>query len=203
MPKKSQPFSLREIVERITEELTEVLTAEVERRVTEAMKSVKLEASSAKADGRRGGRLCPVPGCGKAGAGPRNRWFCKEHARSISVTEQRSILARNKRHAGDGRLNAAVPSDQIVRLPPKNKRAGRSLDMSCRAEGCPNRSGGPRSGFFCDLHRTQLTPEEQKLAREAYKARLKYGGDEPVRPPAPKSAQPVPPIVRKATAEAS
>ena len=201
MKKQSQPFSLREVVERVTEELTEALSAEVERRVAEALRSVKLEAGSSKVDGRRGGRLCPVPGCGKPGAGPRNRWFCKDHAHSISVTEQRSILARNKRLADEGRLNAAVPSDLIVRLPPKNKRSGRALDMSCRVEGCPNRSGGPRSGFICELHRSQLTPDEQKQAREAHKARRQGAVAEPARPAAPKLAQPVPPIVRKAASE--
>ena len=199
MPKKSQPFSLREVVERITEELTEVLAAEVERRVAEVVRTLKADVGSSRVDGRRGGRLCPVPGCGKAGAGPRNRWFCKAHAGSISVTEQRSILARNKRLTAEGRQNAAVPSGLIVRLPPKTKRAGRTLDMSCRVLACPNRSGGPRSGFICDLHRSQLPPDEQKQAREEYKARLRNGG-EVARPAAPKVAQPVPPIVRKADA---
>ena len=197
MPKKSQPFNLREVVERITGELAEVLSAEVERRVSEALRSVKTEAGAGRVDGRRGGRLCPVPGCGKSGAGPRNRWFCKEHAGSISVTEQRSILARNKRLADDGRQNVAVPSGLIVRLPPKTKRVGRSLDMSCRAPGCPNRSGGPRAGFICDHHRAQLTPEEQKQARDEYKARARDGIAEEPRPMPPRVAQPVPPIIRK------
>src|SRR5438270_14062311 len=44
-------------------------------------------------DRRLGGRLCPVPGCGKPGAGPRNRWFCKDHAKSLPVAEQRRLLA--------------------------------------------------------------------------------------------------------------
>jgi len=58
-----------------------------------------------------------------------------------------------------------VPSQRIVRLPPKQPRARRTLDMSCRVEGCPNRSRGPRAGFICETHRAQLSPQEQLEAR--------------------------------------
>ena len=47
--------------------------------------------------------------------------------------------------------------------------------MSCRLEGCPNRSRGPRAGFICDQHRTQLTAEEQKAARQRWNDRSKAG----------------------------
>ena len=198
MPQKNQPPSIREVVERVTEELTEALTAEIERRVVEAMRSLKADVGAGRVDGRRGGRLCPVPGCGKPGAGPRNRWFCKEHANKLSVTEQKSILERNRRLASEGKLPTAVPSERIVRLPPKLKRARRALDMTCRVEGCTNRSRGPRAGFICDTHRAQLSVAEQKQAREEYKARLRNGGVAPV--PVPAKALPVPPIVRKAEA---
>src|SRR6267143_994937 len=39
-----------------------------------------------------GVRLCPNPGCKNPGAGPRNRWFCREHARSVPIREQKRIL---------------------------------------------------------------------------------------------------------------
>jgi hypothetical protein len=194
MPKKSPPQSLRAVVDRITEQLTEILASEVERRVFEALRSVKTDVGGRKVDGRRGGRLCPVPGCGKPGAGPRNRWFCREHARDLSVSEQKGILERNKRLVAEG-----VPPERVVRLPPKLKRSRGALDMTCRVTGCTNRSRGPRAGFICDAHRAELTPEEQKEAREAYKARKRKGGEA-----APvvvnRVPHPVPPIVRKAEA---
>jgi hypothetical protein len=94
-----------------------------------------------------------------------------------------------------------VPASRITRLPPKEKRARRSLDMTCRVEGCPNRSRGPRVGFICDTHRAQLSPEEQKQARQRWNDRQK-GVAAPAapksEPPAPKVVAPVAPIIRKA-----
>ena len=135
---------------------------------------------------------------GKPGAGPRNRWFCRDHAGKLSATEQKSILARNKRLQSEGKLPTVVPAGAIMRLPPKQKRARRTLDMSCRAEGCPNRSGGPRAGFFCDQHRGQLSPDEQEATRARWNERRKGGGAQASAPAEPKTASPVPPIVRKA-----
>ena len=196
MAQKNQPPDFRQVVERIVSQLTDLVVGEVERRVSEALRSMKSELGNIKVDGRRGGRLCPVPGCGKAGAGPRNRWFCQEHARSLSATEQRGLIERNKRLASEGKLNAQVPADLVVRLPTKIIRGRRSLDMTCRVDGCSNRSRGPRAGFICDQHRAKLTPEEMKDAREVYKARLK-GLPEKA---GPKALAAVPPIVRKAEA---
>lgn len=202
---KNPQQSFRDVIDQITEQLAALLTSEVEHRVSEALRLVKSElsqglgTSSGKVDGRRGGRLCPVPGCGKPGAGPRNRWFCREHAQKLSVAEQKGVLERNKRLAAEGKLPTAVPSDRIVRLPPKVKRQSRMLDMTCRVEGCTNRSRGPRAGFICDQHRLQLTPEEQKQARDLYKARQMTAKVE-VLPALPRPAVPVPPIVRKAEA---
>jgi hypothetical protein len=199
MPLKKQPQSLRSVVDRISEELQEVISAEVERRVTEAIKMFRAEmraAASDHGDQRRGGRLCPVAGCGKPGAGPRNRWFCREHAQKLSVEEMRGIAERNKRHEVEGKLPTKVSEERVVRLPPKKLKTPRTLDMSCRVEGCTNRSRGPRSGFICDTHRAQLTREEQLAAREQYKLRL---AQKPVEAPrAQLPPAPVPPIVRKA-----
>ena len=50
-------------------------------------------------------------------------------------------------------------------------RPGRALDMSCRVEGCKNRSRGPRFGFICDEHRKKLSKKDQQAARDAWKAR--------------------------------
>ena len=212
MPPKKKPVSLRDVVDRISEELTEVISAEVERRVAAALSTMKAELKAAQAarpvahhkpapvDQRRGGRLCPVPGCNNQGAGPRNRWFCRDHAKKFSVTEMKSILERNKRLQTEGKLPTKVTADRLVRLPPKKVKARRTLDMICRVEGCGNRSRGPRTGFICDMHRAQLTPEEQLAAREAYKTRLKSKPVETPRPSLPPA--PVPPIVRKAESPA-
>ena len=48
---------------------------------------------------------------------------------------------------------------------------GRKLDMTCRVAGCKNRSGGPRWGFICELHRNKLSAKQQQAAREAWNAR--------------------------------
>ena len=110
-------------------------------------------------DGRRAGRLCPVPNCGKPGAGPRNRWFCKEHAKSLPVSEQRRLLtvAREK-------------GAELRRAESRKRRggAGRKLDMSCRVAGCKNTSRGPRFGFICDKHRKELSAKEQQAARDKW-----------------------------------
>ena len=202
MSPKNSDLNLRAIFDRFSSELSAAIHAHVEARLSRALASMPTPSSGGhgvKTDRRRGGRLCPVPGCGQAGAGPRNRWFCRDHARKLSATEQKSILERNRRLAAEGKLPTQVPSQRIVRLPPKQARARRTLDMSCRVEGCPNRSRGPRAGFICETHRAQLSPQEQLEARIRWKARLAG------RPAAPaqltekaSSPTPVPPIVRKA-----
>ena len=192
MPKKNRTASFRALFD----QLADAIAAFVDEQVAAAIARTPA-ARGASADGRRAGRLCPVPGCGEAGAGPRNRWFCRDHARKLSVAEQKSILERNRRLASEGKLPTAVPAQRIVRLPPKQQRPKRALDMSCRVESCTNRSRGPRAGFICDEHRAELTPEEQKAARGRWNARAKG-----LTPPPPVQAKalpaPVPPIVRKA-----
>lgn len=179
------------------DQLATALTAMVEEQVNAALARTQ-GTTVAHTDGRRSGRLCPVPGCGRPGAGPRNRWFCKEHAAKLSPDQQRGILDRNRKLAAEGKLPTAVPEQRIVRLPPKQQRPRRALDMSCRVEGCSNRSRGPRAGFICDEHRAGLSPDEQRAARERWNARAKglVPSPAPVDPrPLP---APVPPIVRKA-----
>jgi len=197
---RDNPF--RDLINQFTSELTSAITSQVQAQVAQALARMApkagkvLRAVATKIDGRRGGRLCPVPGCGQPGAGPRNRWFCKNHSSKLSVTEQKSILARNKRLEGEGKLPTAVPAGSIKRLPPKEKRARRALDMSCRVEGCPNRSRGPRAGFICDQHRGVLSVDEQKAARTRWNDLAKSGGAKVAAQPKP-AASPVPPIVRK------
>jgi hypothetical protein len=196
MAQKPNDAALRAIIDRFTRDLTQAVAQQVQEQVAQAISQFR--GTVAKSDGRRAGRLCPVPGCGQPGAGPRNRWFCKNHSGKLSATEQKSILERNRRLAAEGKLPTAVPAQRIVRLPPKTQRARRSLDMSCRVEGCPNRSRGPRAGFICDQHRNELSPDEQRAARDRWNARAKgktmaSSGDQQQ-----KAISPVPPIVRKA-----
>lgn len=206
MAKRIQDSSFRVLIDRFTQELSSAIAAKVEAQVAIALSRLNLKtpvaaaAGKARPDGRRSGRLCPVPGCGKPGAGPRNRWFCREHAGKLSATEQKGILERNRRLAAEGKLPTQIPAQRIVRLPPKGPRARRTLDMSCRVEGCPNRSRGPRAGFICDQHRAELNPEEQRQARERWNARLKSNGA--AKPAEQPKAIPVPPIVRKAESAA-
>src|SRR5438067_12171217 len=60
-----------------------------------AARAEQMFARSAFARGgrRTGIRMCPFPGCKHAGAGPRNRWFCREHARSVHGRVQKWNLA--------------------------------------------------------------------------------------------------------------
>ena len=208
MAKRNKEVPFRALVERFTSELTAAIQDQVEAQVGALLARVQFgggaSSSSArgrlvagKADGRRSGRLCPVPGCGKPGAGPRNRWFCRDHVQKLSTSEQKGILERNRRLAAEGKLPTQVPAQRIVRLPPKQPRARRTLDMSCRVESCPNRSRGPRAGFICDQHRAELSPDEQRQARERWNARHK-GETVAQAPEAPARAIAVPPIVRKA-----
>lgn len=221
MPRKGSSsvgeVSIRSLIDRFTSEIAQAIATETEARVTALLRSLPEDTvtrlkngkrpagptagSSSFTDGRTGARLCPVPGCGQRGAGPRNRWFCKTHVARLSVQEQKNIVERSKRHAEEGKLPTPIPAERIVRLPPKKPRAGRMLEMTCRVEGCTNRSRGPRAGFICDLHRSQLSVDEQKAAREAWKVRARAvaaARAEPA-PAAPTPIPtPVPPIVRKA-----
>src|SRR5215470_5156011 len=197
MAQRNRDGSFRALIERFAQDLSAAISELVQEQVKQAV--ARVAGGRVEADGRRSGRLCPVPGCGEPGAGPRNRWFCRDHARKLSAAEQKSILEHNKRLAAEGKLPTAVPAQRIVRLPPKSPRPRRSLDMSCRVDGCPNRSRGPRAGFICDLHRAQLSPDEQREARERWNAR--HRGiplpETEARHEAP-AITPVPPIVRKA-----
>jgi hypothetical protein len=205
MANQTKDGAFRSLIDRFTRDLTAAIAQQVEEQVAAALSRMKVSGSGSRArlDGRRSGRLCPVPGCGEPGAGPRNRWFCKEHSSKLSATEQKSILERNRRLAAEGKLPTAVPSQRIVRLPAKSPRPRRALDMSCRVEGCTNRSRGPRAGFICDQHRAEMSADEQRAARERWNARQKGGASVPSAEQTKALPSPVPPIVRKAeTAEA-
>src|SRR2546430_6851107 len=134
MAQRNRDASFRALIERFAQDLSSAIGELVQRQVNDAV--ARASAGRVEVDGRRAGRLCPVPGCGEPGAGPRNRWFCREHSKKLSASEQKSILERARRLGPDAKLPTAVPAQRIVRLPPKAPRPRRSLDMSCRVEGC-------------------------------------------------------------------
>jgi len=199
MAKRNNEASFRAVFERFSREFSTALAALIETQVAAAVSRMQAGARGLqRADGRRAGRLCPVPGCGEPGAGPRNRWFCRDHSKKLSATEQKSILERSRRLGSDAKLPTAIPAQRIVRLPAKAQRPRRTLDMSCRVDGCLNRSRGPRAGFICDQHRAELSPDEQRSARERWNARHKGQALPPVVEQPKVLPAPVPPIVRKA-----
>jgi hypothetical protein len=173
---KSQQQNLDQMVASVVARLAAGVASAVEQQVAERLRTrlpaltrgaPAARAAKAGKAGRRGVRLCPVPGCGEPGAGPRNRWFCSEHAGSLPVKEQKRLLAASKASA------LALPAGKGKAAKGGRKARGNGMDMSCRVEGCPNRSRGPRFGFICDEHREKLSADEQQKARDAYKLKQK------------------------------
>ena len=144
---------LQSMLENVIEQFAAAIAARAEKMFMKGRTAGKA---------RGGSRTCPYPGCKKAGNGPRNRWFCKDHAKSVPVREQKRILAERRSSGG-----AALVVKQKRRASP---RKGTKLNMSCRVEGCKNVSRGPRFGFICDEHRKKLSAKEQAAAREKWKA---------------------------------
>jgi len=60
--------------------------------------------------------LCPVPGCGKPGAGPKYGWFCKEHASLPDGEKLKYRAARRVKPSGE------VPAPEPKAVKPKAKR---------------------------------------------------------------------------------
>ena len=153
------PNSLQSILEGLIDRIAAAIAA----KARPGRAAAPARAAARPAGGKSGGRICPAPGCGEPGAGPRNRWFCRPHSASLSVTEQKRLLAQ----AGAKRSAKATPSAARK----AGRRGARKLNMNCRVAGCPNVSRGPRFGFICDKHRRDLSKAEQKAAREKYNAR--------------------------------
>lgn len=145
---KTQP--LHGLLDRFIDQFASVIAARAQELISR---------TAGQRDNRSSGRMCPFPGCKKLGAGPRNRWFCRDHAKSVPVKEQKRLLEVRAKSAG-----AALV---IGRRRGPNK--GKKLDMHCRVEGCKNTSRGPRFGFICDDHRKKLSAKEQLAAREKWK----------------------------------
>lgn len=126
----------------------------------------KASAPKAAAGGSKRSYPCPYPGCKNPGNGPRNRWFCAEHAQSVPVREQKRLLA--ERAAKNGA--ALVVKGRKGKKRRSSPLKGKKLDMSCRVPGCKNPSKGPRWGFMCEKHLKDLSPKQQREAREKWRA---------------------------------
>lgn len=66
---------------------------------------------------------------------------------------------------------AALPAkgdkaDKAAPAKRRSNRAGKKLDMACRAPGCKNRSKGPRYHFLCDEHLKPTSAPVEALAME-------------------------------------
>ncbi len=153
----ARPPNLHGMLDKFLDQFASVVAARASAKLAGKM-------GGAARRGRKGGkvRICPYPGCKNPGNGPRNRWFCKDHAKSVPVREQKRILAERAQKGG-----AALVVKARTRRTSANK--GRKLDMHCRVDGCKNESRGPRFGFICDDHRKKLSAKEQRDAREKWK----------------------------------
>jgi hypothetical protein len=81
--------------------------------------------------------------------------------------QQARPVGRPQRAAGG---NTRAPGGASANERRRRAMTGRKLDMSCRIEGCKNRSGGPGKGYMCPTHQ-KLPKKVQQAARDAWKAK--------------------------------
>jgi hypothetical protein len=71
---------------------------------------------------------------------------------------------------GGGRKSGGAPGGASANERRSRAMKGRKLDMSCRVDGCKNRSGGPLHGYMCADHQ-KLPKKAQQAARDAWRAK--------------------------------
>ena len=65
MSNQTRDASFRSVIDRFTRELTAVISRQVDEQVSAALSRIQVGGGMrVHLDGRRSGRLCPVPGCG-------------------------------------------------------------------------------------------------------------------------------------------
>lgn len=104
---------IQEIIARAAQEIAQAvrenIAAEVARLVqssgvsisaalTERATASSSSSSGAAAERKRRKILCPVPGCGRPGGGPKWGWFCAEH-KNLSPEEKEQARAASRAHA--------------------------------------------------------------------------------------------------------
>jgi hypothetical protein len=83
------------------------------------------------------------------------------------------LAARIASYGNQKKPAVALPAAKQKAAGRRGPRAGKKLDMSCRVEGCQNRSRGPRFGFMCAEHGKTLSKAQQAEARTTWN--VKHG----------------------------
>ena len=86
------------------------------------------------------------------------------------LAHQFAELVAGRLAATLGRLGGAVTNAGKAARKTKGLKGVKKV-MTCRVQGCKNRSGGPYWGYICETHRKSLSKAQQQAAREAFKAR--------------------------------
>jgi hypothetical protein len=95
--------TLNDIVARAAAEIAQAVRDNVALEVTRMVGGVTGRGGSAGLVARVGRKrrtiLCPVPGCGKRGGGPKWGWFCADH-KDLSAAEKEQVRSENRRRGG-------------------------------------------------------------------------------------------------------
>lgn len=183
MPLTTKPQTIQATVQRITHELIEFISAQLQQRMEEALgagmtvaPSSRTQPKKRKPEKRRRGRL-PFA---QERSTPARREVAAPPKKPAVVETKRAVAVKASPAAIETRFATEVAVRRVDGSSPSEM--PRTLDMNCRVEGCGNRSRGPRMGFICDSHRALLSPEQQRRAREDYKVRTKRRGSPSTEP---------------------
>lgn len=158
---------VRDFASRLEEAVRRAVAEQLDATVAARLGKGAARAAAGPAAGRAGAvRMCPVPGCTKPAAGPRNRWHCRDH-RDVPLGKP---------------VRAAAAEVRFRRLPPgptpgTTRRTGPS--MACRVPGCNVKSKGPRFNFFCADHSRSLSFDQQREFTAQWKAAREAPGTAP------------------------
>jgi hypothetical protein len=106
MIRKTTESSLDRTINRIVTDAAAAIAHAVRQNIADEVSRLVGSSAGAKANGLTfGGRrkratiLCPVPGCGKPGGGPKWGWFCADHKDLSPADKEKARAARRKRSA--------------------------------------------------------------------------------------------------------
>jgi hypothetical protein len=95
--------TLQDIVSRASAEIAQAVRESIADEVTRMVGGNGGRAGTAGRVARVGKKrrtiLCPVPGCGQRGGGPKCGWFCADH-KDLSEAEKEKIRRENRPHSG-------------------------------------------------------------------------------------------------------
>ena len=102
-PEEQLDRTLQEIVSRAAAEIAQAVRENIADEVTRMVGGSARRGGTAGLIARVGKKrrtiLCPVPGCGKRGGGPKWGWFCEGH-KDLSDAEKDKIRRENRPHGG-------------------------------------------------------------------------------------------------------